>query len=206
MFCTAAIAETVIGNTLERKIRKIGALSSTPNQRIATGIHAIGEIGRRTWIIGLKAKNRRLNQPRSRPTGTPTITAPANPTVTRKSDATMYFSSSPLRASSTMPRSTSTGLGKMSLPERRTLISHASRNSAATRSGRPTLSNAGWAGRFAGIGRAPAGGVCSRARSAAPSAATLISLPYGPRLQPPGEQDERAERRAGAQRDRHLLP
>ena len=29
------------------KIKKIGAASLTPNQRMATGIHAIGEIGRR---------------------------------------------------------------------------------------------------------------------------------------------------------------
>ena len=49
------MAETVIGKTLARKIRKTGAASETPNQRIASGIQAIGEIGRRTWISGLNA-------------------------------------------------------------------------------------------------------------------------------------------------------
>ena len=48
MFCTAAMAETVMGKTLARKMRKIGAASVTPNQRIATGIQAMGEIGRST--------------------------------------------------------------------------------------------------------------------------------------------------------------
>ncbi len=55
MFCTAAVAETVIGKTLARKIRKIGGRVGEPNQRIASGIQAIGEIGRRTWMSGLNA-------------------------------------------------------------------------------------------------------------------------------------------------------
>ena len=55
MFCTAAVAETVIGKTLARKMRKIGATSVMPNQRMATGIQAMGEIGRKIWMIGLKA-------------------------------------------------------------------------------------------------------------------------------------------------------
>ncbi len=45
MFCTAEMAETVIGKTLARKMRKIGAASLMPNQMMATGIHAMGEIG-----------------------------------------------------------------------------------------------------------------------------------------------------------------
>ena len=47
--------ETVIGKTLARKIKKIGAASLTPNHKIATGIHAMGEIGRKIWMSGLKA-------------------------------------------------------------------------------------------------------------------------------------------------------
>jgi hypothetical protein len=45
----------VIGNKLARKIRKIGARSLTPNHSIASGIQAIGEIGRSTWMTGLNA-------------------------------------------------------------------------------------------------------------------------------------------------------
>jgi len=86
---------TPIGNTLARKIRKMGAASETPNHRMATGIQAIGEMGRRIWMTGLKASKARAYQPRSRPNGIPTRTASVNPQVTRKREATTYFSSSP---------------------------------------------------------------------------------------------------------------
>ena len=46
MFCTAAIAEVTMGNRLARKDQKIKG--RTPNQRMATSIQAIGEIGRST--------------------------------------------------------------------------------------------------------------------------------------------------------------
>jgi hypothetical protein len=98
MFWTAAIADTVIGKTLARKIRKIGALSSTPNQRIATGIQAIGENRPEDLDHRIEREEEPLEPAEQSPIGTPTITAPTNPTVTRKSDATMYFSSRPLRA------------------------------------------------------------------------------------------------------------
>jgi hypothetical protein len=38
------------------KIRKIGETSPTPNHRIASGIQAIGEIGRSIWKIGLSVR------------------------------------------------------------------------------------------------------------------------------------------------------
>src|SRR5262245_9257461 len=138
MFCTAAVAETVIGKTLAKKIRNTGAASETPNQRMATGIQAMGEIGRSTWIIGLKALKAQPNQPRSRPNGTPRSTARKNPQVTRNSEATMYLKSRPFSISSTMPRATSNGLGKRSLPESRTAPSQESRNAVATSKGRRT--------------------------------------------------------------------
>jgi hypothetical protein len=34
------------------KMRKIGERSPTPNQRMASGIHAMGEIGRSIWKRG----------------------------------------------------------------------------------------------------------------------------------------------------------
>ena len=52
------------------KIRKIGDRSPTPNQRIAIGIHAIGEIGRSIWKIGLSVRNAPPTQPIQRPSGT----------------------------------------------------------------------------------------------------------------------------------------
>ena len=54
---------------MARKIRKIGDESPTPNQRIASGIQAIGEIGRRTWMSGLRKACAVPNQPISMPTG-----------------------------------------------------------------------------------------------------------------------------------------
>ena len=103
MFCTAAMADTVMGKTLARKIRNTGAASDTPNQRMATGIQAMGEMGRNIWIMGLNAWNARPYQPRNNPNGTPNNTASVKPHVTRKSDATMYFNSSPFWMSSRMP-------------------------------------------------------------------------------------------------------
>ena len=54
--CTPAAVCTTVGKTAERNIRKIGATSPTPNQRIAIGIHAIGEIGRSIWKIGFSVR------------------------------------------------------------------------------------------------------------------------------------------------------
>jgi hypothetical protein len=118
---------TVIGNTLARKIRKIGRVSSTPNQRIATGIHAIGEIGRSAWMIGFSARNAGRNQPSTSPSGTPTSTASPNPIVTRNNDATTYLSSRPFRASSTMPPrpGRASGTGRCPRPRRRSATTRA---------------------------------------------------------------------------------
>src|SRR5438270_6605256 len=116
MFCTAAQDATVIGKTLARKIRNTGAESAVPNHRIASGIQAIGEMGRRTWIIGLNAWYAGLNQPSRSPNGTPISTAKVNPQVTRKSDATMYLNNKPCSASSAIPATTSSGAGTISLP------------------------------------------------------------------------------------------
>ena len=54
-FAAAAMVDKTTGKNADRKIKKIGAASLTPNQRIATGIQAIGEIGRKIWMKGLKA-------------------------------------------------------------------------------------------------------------------------------------------------------
>src|SRR4051812_4315882 len=128
MFCTAALADTVIGNTLAKKIRNIGAASDTPNQKMARGIQAMGEMGRNTWNIGLNAWYAIGNQPRTSPTGTPNNTAMAKPQVTRNSEATMYLSKSPSSASSTMPMTTSMGVGKSSDRDKRTAACHRSTN------------------------------------------------------------------------------
>ncbi len=53
MVCTPAVVCTIIGNTDEMKIRKIGETLPTPNHRMASGIHAMGEMGRSIWKIGL---------------------------------------------------------------------------------------------------------------------------------------------------------
>src|SRR6266404_4078166 len=136
MFCTAAIVATVIGKTLARKIKKIGAASLTPNQRIATGIQAMGEIGRKIWMSGLKAWKARAYQPSTSPSGTPIRTARVNPQETRKSEATMYLNNKPFCSSSMMPLRTLPGVGNKSLCDKRTARPHAVRNKAAIPTGR----------------------------------------------------------------------
>ena len=86
---------TIIGNTDEMKIRKIGEASPTPNQRIAIGIQAIGEIGRSIWKIGLSVRYAPRTQPIHRPSGTATRTASPKPTPTRNSEAPMCSHSVP---------------------------------------------------------------------------------------------------------------
>src|SRR6266568_2036626 len=136
MFWTAAIVATVIGKTLARKIKKIGAASLTPNQRIATGIQAIGEIGRKIWMKGLKAWKAREYQPRTSPSGTPSTTASVNPHETRNTDATMYLMSNPFWISSMIPRATLPGVGNKSLPDQRTARPHNVKKIAAIPTGR----------------------------------------------------------------------
>ena len=72
MVCTPAVVCTIIGNTDEMKIRKIGEASPTPNHRIAIGIQAIGEIGRSIWKSGLSVVNAPRTQPIQSPSGTAT--------------------------------------------------------------------------------------------------------------------------------------
>lgn len=60
----------------------------TPNHRMATGIHAMGEIGHRPWISGLTAWKLHVDQPAQRPSGIPTMTASEKPQATRKTLAT----------------------------------------------------------------------------------------------------------------------
>jgi len=61
----------------------IATESRTPYHTIATGIHAIGEIGRKNWISGLIVWYPRAYQPAQRPSGIPTNAAIAKPTATR---------------------------------------------------------------------------------------------------------------------------
>src|SRR6266508_736232 len=87
IFCTAAIEAVMTGNKLARKIRKIGARSLTPNHKIATGIQAIGEIGRNTWMTGLNAWKARPDQPIVTPIGMPITSASEKPAIKAASAA-----------------------------------------------------------------------------------------------------------------------
>src|SRR5262249_8355979 len=136
MFCTEAMAATVIGNTLARKIKNIGAASDRPNHRIDSGIQAMGEMGRRIWISGLNAWAARADQPRIRPSGTPTAAAARKLQTTRNSDATAYLCSTPLEANSKPPSTTSTGVGNTRLRDQVTASCQAPRRAATTSRGR----------------------------------------------------------------------
>jgi hypothetical protein len=112
MLFTALMAVSVSGSSEVRKMRKIADRSPTPNQRMAIGIQASGEIGLKICTSGSIAISTRRYQPIANPHGIPIATASMKPHVTRNSEATTYFSSSPLRASSTMPAATANGVGR----------------------------------------------------------------------------------------------
>src|ERR1700685_3878799 len=94
------------------KIRKIAERSPTPNQRMAIGIHARGEIGRKIWTSRLNAISARRYQPIASPSGMAITAARRKPHVTRNREATTYFSSNPCCKRSPMPRSVCHGPGK----------------------------------------------------------------------------------------------
>ena len=66
---------TTRGKSAPSTMRKIGAGSPMPNQMTASGIHAIGLIGRSSWISGFTTRPNAANQPTSSPSGMPTATA-----------------------------------------------------------------------------------------------------------------------------------
>src|SRR5205807_1560989 len=109
------VARTM-GKNDARKTRKIGERSPTPNHRIASGIQAIGEIGRSIWTVGLNAVKAVRYHPISIPNGSASSSAIPYPNVTRYSDAVTCRSRVPSFARLAMPRSTAGGVGKMGLP------------------------------------------------------------------------------------------
>ena len=114
--------------------------SPTPNHRIAIGIQASGEIGRRIWIIGLSAISARLYQPMTMPRGIAVTTARPKPQVTRNNEATIYFSSNPWRTRSTMPPTTPHGPGSSCPGCRLMAICQTTSSTAMSRSGRSRTS------------------------------------------------------------------
>src|SRR5437763_2164241 len=76
MSCTAFIVASVSGRNEAEKISNMAERSPTPNQRMAMGIHASGEIGRSSCSSGLKAISPRRERPRATPAGTASSSAP----------------------------------------------------------------------------------------------------------------------------------
>src|SRR5450755_2079696 len=115
MVCTPAVVCTIIGNTEEMKMRKIGETLPTPNQRMAIGIQAMGDMGRSSWKIGFKVEYAPPTHPIHRPSGTANATASRKPVPTRNKDAPMCSNNVPSRTSSYKPVATAQGVGKMAL-------------------------------------------------------------------------------------------
>ena len=82
-----------------------------PNHRIASGIHAIGEIGRKDCTSGFNASKARVDHPIHRPSGTPTRHARPNPAATRYTLATVYRTIVPSRNICSMATAVSYGVG-----------------------------------------------------------------------------------------------
>ena len=93
----------------------MGEASPTPNQRMAIGIQAIGEMGRRIWKMGFSVRYAPRTQPIHNPSGTATQTASPKPAPTRMSEAPMCRHSVPSFNSSSVPVTTAHGVGKITL-------------------------------------------------------------------------------------------
>ncbi len=94
----------------------MGEALPTPNQRMAIGIHAMGEIGRSIWKIGFKVVKAPRTHPIQRPSGIAKAQASRKPLPTRNRDAPTCSHSVPFSRSSMMPVTTCQGVGKMTLP------------------------------------------------------------------------------------------
>jgi hypothetical protein len=70
------------GTKAENQITMIFAASPRPSQRIASGIHASGGIGRMMRKTGLISASTRRSQPIHRPSGTPVAMATRKPMAT----------------------------------------------------------------------------------------------------------------------------
>ena len=111
---------TIIGNTDEMKIRKIGEALPTPNQRIAIGIQAIGEIGRSIWKIGFSVVNAPRTQPIHRPSGTATSDGQHEAGAdAEQRRADVLPQRAVLRPARSVPVTTCHGVGKIALSRRR---------------------------------------------------------------------------------------
>lgn len=64
---TAMVVATTKGKKLERKIRNIAGRSPMPNQSMAKGIHASGDMGRKKLMSGLTNSWRKYSFPGSSP-------------------------------------------------------------------------------------------------------------------------------------------
>ena len=139
--CTPDVVCTTIGNTDEMKIKKIGEAFPTPNQRMAMGIQAMGDIGRSIWKIGFNVVKAPRTHPIHSPSGTAKATASRNPLPTRNRDAPMCSHSTPFCISSPVPITTCHGVGKMTLCVSTTTSHHAPISNAKTvRDGKSFLS------------------------------------------------------------------
>ena len=65
----------MIGKTAPAKMIAAAAASVRCSHTIAKGIHAIGGIGRKSSMIGVRARSSTRNQPVNAPSGTPTTSA-----------------------------------------------------------------------------------------------------------------------------------
>src|SRR3984893_4312792 len=106
----------------------MGEASPTPNQRMAIGIQAIGEMGRSIWKIGFNVRYAPATQPIHSPRGTATQTASPKPAPTRSSDALMWRHNVPSFNSSAVPVTTAHGVGKITLCVALTAPHHAAIN------------------------------------------------------------------------------
>src|SRR4051812_30608126 len=107
----ADIVASTMGKKAERKIRKIGEASPTPNHRIANGIHARGERLRKKFTIGRNAFLASNPSPNHNPPGIPVKIPSANPQAPRNIDVIGSVNNRPLPPPPQKPGKTASGAG-----------------------------------------------------------------------------------------------
>ena len=111
-------------------------MSPIPNQRMLSGIHASGGIGRMNSRSGSTARRKPTDQPMPSPSGTPSSAATPTATSTRRRLSTMLTTSEPLASSSRAAENTAVGGGSITsscglIAVPKTLASsHTTRNTA----------------------------------------------------------------------------
>ena len=99
MLATADIVLSVSRKNVAMKIRKIAGRSPIRNHSMAKGIHASGDINRKNWSSGTRARRAEAFCQSHKPAGMPSPAEITKPTQTRHNEAIMSLIKVPAKIS-----------------------------------------------------------------------------------------------------------